>query len=410
MAKRMQPPALCHFPARDEAVVYVGKKRVRMGKWGSEEANWNYQAFCLEWLANNKHVRLPGPGNTLADLVAAYLEANEGIIGKWDFDKMKNVARTLLEVYPDLPVEQFTPLKLKAVREKIKQGTRIRIIDGRRQEVPVTRGWINKLTNKVKAFFRWGVANEMCSVNVAEALKYVEPLRAGRTDAPEAPARREVSDAVISRTLPFLPRVVADMVTLQQRTGMRPKELCRLCMAEIDTTGEMWLYVPEKHKTSHKGKLRVVPFNRTEQEILKRHAKDRTPDEFLFSPREAMLERWAEKAAARKTPVQPSQRERAAKRLETRLDRVSACYSPESYAKAIQYAITQARKAGVEVEHWTPYQIRHTAITEVSRKHGRDAGRAFAGHADTRITAIYDHADVQIAIDVAKKREEKDAE
>ncbi|MGL4550941.1 MAG: hypothetical protein ACRC33_07120 [Gemmataceae bacterium] len=39
-------------------------------------------------------------------------------------------------------------------------------------------------------------------------------------------------------------------------TGARPGEGCRLTLAQIDRSGETWLYRPVRHKLKHKNKDR----------------------------------------------------------------------------------------------------------------------------------------------------------
>ena len=47
----------------------------------------------------------------------------------------------------------------------------------------------------------------------------------------------------------------------------------------------------------------------------------------------------------------------------------------------------------------TPHGFRHTAITEVIRKHGQAAAQAFARHADPRTTALYNDEAQQMALE-----------
>lgn len=77
-------------------------------------------------------------------------------------------------------------------------------------------------------------------MNTYNSLNTVEPLRVGRTKAPELPEVKPVENAVVEATLPHLPEIVADMVRFQRLTGTRPGEVCGLRPADIDRTEEVW--------------------------------------------------------------------------------------------------------------------------------------------------------------------------
>jgi len=119
-------------------------------------------------------------------------------------------------------------------------------------------------------------------------------------------------------------------------------------------------------------------------------------------------ERIERDAAKRKSKVQPSQikrKEQSAKKPK-RKDRDS--YDRNSYNRAIGRAITVANKSLPESEQipaWTPYQLRHTAITDIAlRTKSLDVARAVAGQKSISVTQGYNHADVKIAIEQAVER------
>jgi integrase len=58
------------------------------------------------------------------------------------------------------------------------------------------------------------------------------------------------------------------MVQVQLLTGMRPGEVCRLCPAEIDKSGPVWIYRPRRHKGDWRGKERAIAIGPKAQEIL----------------------------------------------------------------------------------------------------------------------------------------------
>jgi hypothetical protein len=64
--------------------------------------------------------------------------------------------------------------------------------------------------------FNWDVAQEMVPVTIADALKYVLPLKKGETIAHETNPREDVPDAVVEATLSHLSPIVAAMVQIQR--------------------------------------------------------------------------------------------------------------------------------------------------------------------------------------------------
>ncbi len=79
-----------------------------------------------------------------------------------------------------------------------------------------------------------GVAEELVSPLVYQALSAVAGLPHGRTEARET---EPVDDAVVDTTLPFLSRHVAGLVEFQRLTGCRSGEAGRGCRCAIDMNG-----------------------------------------------------------------------------------------------------------------------------------------------------------------------------
>ena len=65
-------------------------------------------------------------------------------------------------------------------------------------------------------------------------------------------------------------------------------------------------------------------------------------------------------------------------------------------------------QVGKKIQYWTPYQLRHAAVTELAGTSGAglDMARAVAGPKSLNTTQGYNHADAdeKIAIKAAKNR------
>ena len=261
-------------------------------------------------------------------------------------------------------------------------------------EQGLSRGVINSRIGKIKRMFRWAVSEELAPASLVHALDTVAGLQKGRTEAREADPVQPVDDETVDATLLHLPATVADMVRLQRLTGSRPQDVCNLRPVDVDRSGDVWLYVPQHHKTEHHGKKRVVCIGPRAQEILLPYLL-RSPDAFCFSPAESERKRKAQLRANRKTPVQPSQADRS-KHAPKR--KPGDQYTTNAY----QYAIRRAcERAGIEP--WSPNRLRHSAGTEIRKRYGLEAAQVILGHASADVTQVYAERDLQKAVEIMRE-------
>jgi integrase len=221
------------------------------------------------------------------------------------------------------------------------------------------------------------------------------------------------------------------MVELQRLTGMRPGEVCRMRLAEVDRSGAVWAYRPEQHKTKHHEKERVVMIGPKGQKVILGFLADGVvePSAPMFSPVRARDERFAAMRAKRKTKVPPSQLDR---RVEKPRRQPAAEYRPHAYAHAIEDACDRAfplprhlaKQAGetakqwwirlvtaerAEVRDWRrshrwhPNQLRHTYASEVRKEYGLEAAQCVLGHSRADVTQIYAERNESLAVQVAAK-------
>lgn len=266
----------------------------------------------------------------------------------------------------------------------------------------VAAGWCRKSVNqqaeRVRRVFKWAASEELVPAAVSHALTTVGGLQRGRTPAPESPPVGPVDDAVVEAVLPGLNRHVRGLVEFQRLTGCRPGEACSVRRSDLDTAGAIWVYRPDRHKGSWRGKSRVIAVGPKAQALLQGFF---TPDldAYLFSPRRAVGEVRAERAANRKTPRYPSHmRRNAAKRKAEPARAPSARYTTRSYSVAVARA---CGKAGAE--HWHPNQLRHTFATRVRKGYGLEAAQVLLGHSKADVTQVYAERNEALAADVALK-------
>jgi integrase len=414
----LRTPSLRRHKPSAQAVVTLNGKDHYLGPWPATLrkpppcAREAYDRLIAEWLANGRRLADPAADAaalTVNELILAFWRHAEQHYRRGDCSPTSELAdyrlslRPLRELYGTTPAADFSPLKLKAVRQ--------RMIDA-----DLCLGVVNQRAGRVVRVFKWGVSEEMVPESVWRSLTTVRGLERGRTDARETEPVKPVADAVVDATLPHVLPPVRAMIRLQRLTGMRPGEACMMRACDIDMSGPVWLYRPHAHKTAHKGKGRVVALGPQAQAVVRPFLK-LDLQAYLFSPRDAMAAKRAAARAARKTKVQPSQANRRRRKPKKQPgDR----YTPRTYHQAIRKAIQAANRAQVcesckalkavercdackaaALPHWHPHQQRHAHATEVRRRFGLEAAQVALGHSQAQITEVYAERDLALAAKVA---------
>jgi integrase len=428
---RKTPPSLRRHKPSGQAVVTLGGHDHYLGAWPAlckkapPDVQEAYDRLIAEWLANGRRPLVPAadaPAFTVNELMLAFWRHAEGYYCDDDGHPTGELRdyrlslRPLKELYGRLAAADFSPLKLKTVRQQM-------------VEAGWCRGLVNQRVGRVVRMFKWGVAEELVPETVYRALAAVPGLQKGRCEAPEPEPVGPVAVEAVEATLPHLLPPAAAMVRLQLLTGMRPGEACVLRGCDIDTSGAVWLYRPHRHKTKHRGKARVVALGPQAQAVIRPFLKLDT-QAYLFSPEDAVEALHAARRLARKTKVQPSQAARGRKARPQRKPR--ARYTPDSYGKAVARACDRAfpqpeplaRREGETAEgwqarltpeqhaelkawrkthRWHPHQLRHSHATEVRRRFGLEAAQVALGHARADVTQVYAERNLALAVKVAEE-------
>jgi integrase len=442
--KNIVPTYLLHKRS-GQARVKLHGRYVYLGPHGSPESLAEYARICAELKAHTTTEPSPpaaGPrsGVTVNELLLGFLRHAQDHYRRPDgtptneLKEYRLAIRPVRELYGHAPAGTFGPVALDTVRRHM-----------------IGQGWcrtrVNKQVGRVRRIFRWAFERELVDVRVSQALACLGGLQRGRTDARETYPVQPVPVADVLATLPHLWPTPRTMVELQLLTGMRPGEVRRLKLAEIDRSGEMWLYHPEQHKTRHRGKERVIPLgpkaraamvaflrghhpqlegfadldpadlNRRlvaadayaeagrprEEAILRDPGRLFVviegcvvdPGANLFTPANAREERFAIWRKARRSKVPPSQMNRRKPAHELK-KRARDTFTDFGYAAVVRRA---CERAGVGP--WHPNQLRHTFASEVRRLYGLEAAQVLLGHAKADVTQVYAERDFGLAVRVA---------
>lgn len=452
-------PKYRHHKGSGQAVVTLSGRDYYLGPWNSQASRREFDRLVAEWILNGrKPLVSEAEALVVAKIAAAYLAyASDEIYLDRETGKLSRAvyrvraaADLLIELYGEIDAVVFGPLALKEIQRRL-------AAEGK------SRSYVNQMCECVKRMFKWAASEQKLPVEVYQALRTVDGLRKGRSAAREPAPVKPVDNAIVEATLPYLPAIPAAMVNLQRLTGARPGEICIMRPADVDRSGETWAYRPQRHKTEHHDKQRVIFIGPKAQAILLPYLL-RDAEAFCFSPRESRERIYAERRENRKSPLTPSQRRRRPKRKPKRAP--GQHYTTGSYAKAIDRAADKAlgkvcgpfsaaklvelinagalsprdvvrlgdrapwktvaasskRLAAAAAKgaksktappdqwqwmstrhRWSPNQLRHAAETEIRRKHGLEAAQVILGHSKADVTQIYAERDMAKAAAVIRE-------
>jgi len=401
-----------------QALVQIRGERIYLGKYGSEESQEKYRRLIAEFLAGRDLSSSPAqpascPDLTINELILAYYKYAQSYYVKdgrptREVGNIRATMRRLRAMCGRTVAKDFGPRDFKLLRESL-------IHEG------LSRTYIGDCMGRIKRMFRWAASEELLPVSTYQALQTVDGLRKGRTAARETAPVLPVDNAIVEATLPHLPTVVADMVRFQRATGCRPGEVCILRPCDVDTSGLVWAYRPESHKTEHHGRERVIFIGPQAQSVLRPYLL-RAESAYCFSPTESERQRREQAHRQRKTPLSCGNRPGSnckSKRKRTAGER----YNKDSYRRAIHRACDRAfpptgelaqregetkkqwrsrlnpeqreqLKAWQAEHRWSPNQLRHAAATEIRRRYGLEAAQVTLGHASANVSQIYAERDM----------------
>jgi integrase len=379
-----------------QARVRVNGREIWLGRWGSPEADAKYRELLQAWAASGgatvqpiaaqpdrrpapTFAMEPPPQLTVGDLLVQYLlvvKAERPVDrrhSKWWLARSVALA---LESRKSVGLDQFGPRMLAQVQLELAEGDMPKKRAGHTKR---SRAQVAKTVNAIRAMFSWAVSQEMIGPDRLLALKTVPPLKPGL--AREGEGREPVDDKLVTATKKKLPAVVADMVEFMLRTGCRPSEAMRLRMADVEQLPRAWKWTLAKHKNTHRGKRRVIAIGPRAAVIAKRWAAGKPADALVFD-RSDMTRKPSGRSVI---PI------RAERHPALPFD-----------AELLRKLIARACEKG-ELPVWTPYQLRHTALTKARQLAGLEAAAAVGGHAASRMTEEYAKDDFDKAVTVAAK-------
>jgi integrase len=397
MARSARIPKYRRHSSGQARVTFDGKDHL-LGAYNSAQSKEAYRRLIAERAAGQGHFAPNGEAQPLFvnGLILAYWKFAKGYYGfdgkRGDKYCLRDALKVVRSLYGRTPACDFGPKALKACRRHM-------------IEKDWSRSYANAQVDRIRRMFKWAVSEELVSVGVYEALRTVNGLRAGRTEARETRPIRPVSPEQVEATLPCLPSVVRAMARFQLLTGCRPDEVCRVRPLDIDKQNpSCWVYRPGsdqgvhgQHKTAHRRHDRLILIGPRAQEVLQPYLESE-PGSFCFSPARGEAIGAVERRKLRKTPLYPSHLRRLAPRQQED-------GKPES--RAVWWArLTPAERDEVRAwrraHRWRPNQLRHCRATEL-RRYGLDVTKTILGHTKVETTQLYAEKDLAAAMELVAK-------
>lgn len=369
-----EPPKMRRH-ATGQAFCRAGNKDYYFGVYGTPEARQRYAEFLTEFNRLRGPVVVDTPlSSTIAEAVELFLRDRQ----RYSPTEMKDVRRDLKRLadkFGSLLPGNFRNRDFLTLRSSF-------VADGNQ---PAT---VNKRAGRVRRFFRWCVAKELCAPAILEALRAIDPVpvdHRNRTEVQPVPLRQLVAG------LRVLDPDIRAMAIIQYYAGPRPSEVGRMQQheifksgyvwwrgARIDVPAGVWLFCPGASKADSHPTVHVVYFLGPRcQAVL----ADRLRPGYLFSPRDKEERRNRKRRAERKSPRTPSQEARG---TVGPLRSPGDYYTSDSYARAIERTL---KRHGLP--HWSPGQLRHNFVARVTAHSDILTASAALGHTSIKTTAIY---------------------
>lgn len=161
-------PSYRRHKSTNQAVVTIDGKDFYLGTWNTKASKIEYDRLIAEWMANGRRLRSTAD-ITVVEVVNAYRNfaqeyyRRNGIVTR-EFGCIKEALKLVCGLYGRTNANDFGPLALKAVRQKMLDNG-------------WSRGYINKAIGRVRRCFKWAVENELVRPDMYHGLMAVSGLR-----------------------------------------------------------------------------------------------------------------------------------------------------------------------------------------------------------------------------------------
>jgi len=338
-----------------QAYVRVRGRIHYLGKYGTHESRVRHRNIVAAAMAQQEAADLMRPLSVgeLCERFVLAMREEHGARSWWE-ERARAVAMLVCAKYAGLEATAFGGKALQDIQQTL-------LAEGR-----LTRYGINRSKQHIVAMFKWAVAQELVPPSAWHALQAVRAVRRGkgRDNPPRVPADTVAVDAVVAYLTANGHAGAARCIRFMRATGCRPGEAFAATPADFRLSDALPTYTVRDHKCAHRGMDRVIPLN-----------------------------------AAAVAAVRESLAERAQTHAPLFTNRAG-----NGWEKSVMRNMVRRACIALQIEPWTPYQLRHLAATEAVNRTGNEAAvAAMLGHApDSTVVRRYSVNRLQLAAQAAK--------
>ena len=341
--------------ARNLARTTINGKRVYLGEYGSPESKAAFNRILADWESAHAERSVAPVTLTVSRLAVLFLKHAEKEYVRdgmptGETANFRHALKQLTSMFHGVRVIDFGPKKLKQIQATM-------VANGYAQQT------INFTIRRIRQVFDWGVSEEIVPGRIAQDLRTVAGLSAGRTKAAAPKPKGPAPIAGIAAIKPFVTRPVWGMIEFMLLSGCRPSEAIALKWTEIDNSGDVWFYRPGHHKTAHRGKNRHIAIGPKCQQVLN-GLREMSRSDFVFDP-QVGFDEYSRKAFGDKAKNR----------------KVGACYTKHGLNSSVRVACD---KAGVA--RWSPGQLRKTRATQARQQGDLETAQQILGHSSKQTT------------------------
>lgn len=356
------PPAVRQNKGRDRT--YFGGRWHDLGPAGSDEARRKFGRLMALWSVDPTAVERDADAEIVAELLADYCDSP----GLKNLDRARRACAIFGELYGPMAVAEFNGGHLYAFQHWLCE----QVDDAGRKRW--NRTYVATIVGVVRRAFRWGSIFGRVTPEQLILLAAVRPPDHEATRPPKIVGA--APDGALDAVLPHLHRPVDTILRVIAATGMRPSEVCRMRAVDLHRgivdlpgvgrrdLGELWAYLPAKHKTQWRGKTKFVLLPASVRTMLEPFVTECVGDGYLFRP-DMAYKAWKSK---------------------------HEYYSSSAVLTALKRGL---KRAGLPA--FSPYQLRHKAARDVDSEFGREAAQAVLGHDSPHMTAHYTGRNFELA-------------
>jgi integrase len=283
MPRKLERPR--YFTTRDAYYVQWHGKQVKLASGPKDEPDGPTYLKALDafkTLMERGSMDTAGDANRVKPIFNAYMQAKEGKLRPKAFHIKREMLGLFVARYGDLKAGEVKPYHAESILTEMRKPRHVgkRVFRWNDAQCVI-------FLRQLKAAFAWAVKNELITRNPMAAIE-MPRVRSKSRERIVTPAEHDKVLALLSkRRQQSLRRIIVAL----EDTGARPSELTEAKVSDFNPAIGAIEYFPDNlrgehehaHKTSGKGKHRVIYFTGQSLEMVKELCNGKKPTDYIFT-------------------------------------------------------------------------------------------------------------------------------